>query len=56
VHANLFLKAIDALKKKKELEKVDYHVCSVCGNTFEGTPPEKCPICGTPKTKFFKPA
>ena len=56
VHANLFLKAIDALKKKKELEKVDYHVCSVCGNTFAGTPPDKCPICGTPKIKSFKPA
>jgi len=56
VHANLFQKAIDALKSKKELVKVDYYVCSVCGNTFEGTPPDKCPICGTPKAKFFKPA
>jgi rubrerythrin len=56
VHANLFLKAIDALKNKKELEKVDYYVCGVCGNTVEGAPPEKCPICGAPKAKFFKPA
>jgi rubrerythrin len=56
VHANLFLKAIDALKNKKELEKVDYYVCGVCGNTVEGAPPDKCPICGSPKSKFFKPA
>ena len=56
VHADLFQKAIDALKNKKALEKVDYYVCSVCGNTVEGTPPENCPICGSPKTKFFKPA
>jgi len=56
VHANLFQKAIDALKNKKAMEKVDYYVCSVCGNTVEGTPPENCPICGSPKTKFFKPA
>ena len=56
VHANLFQKAIDALKNKKQLEKVDYYVCSVCGNTVEGTPPENCPICGAPKAKFFKPA
>jgi rubrerythrin len=56
VHAKLFQKAIDALKNKKQLEKVDYCLCSVCGNTFEGTPPDKCPICGTPKAKFFKPA
>ena len=56
VHAKLFQKAIDALKKKQELEKVDYYVCGVCGNTVEGAPPEKCPICGSPKEKFFKPA
>jgi rubrerythrin len=56
IHAGLFQKAIDAMKNKKELEKVDYYVCSVCGNTVEGTPPEKCPICGSPREKFFKPA
>jgi rubrerythrin len=55
VHAKLFTKAIDALKSKKPMEKVDYYVCSVCGNTFEGEAPDKCPICGTPKEKFFKP-
>jgi rubrerythrin len=56
IHAKLYSKAIDALKNKKPMEKVDYYVCSVCGNTFEGEPPDKCPICGTPKEKFFKPA
>ena len=55
VHAELYQKAIDALKSKKQLEKVDYYVCSVCGNTVEGTPPDRCPICGSPKEKFFKP-
>jgi rubrerythrin len=56
VHANLFQKAINALKRKKEMEKVDYYVCGVCGNTVEGSPPERCPICGSPREKFFKPA
>jgi rubrerythrin len=55
IHAKLYNKAIDALKNRKVLEKVDYYVCGVCGNTFEGAPPDKCPICGTPKEKFFKP-
>jgi rubrerythrin len=54
VHANLFTKAAKALKAGKELPKVDYYVCSVCGNTVENEPPEKCPICGNPKSKFFK--
>ena len=56
MHAKLFQKAIDALKGKKELEKVDYYVCGVCGNTVEGAPPERCPICGSPREKFFKPS
>ncbi|HUT16905.1 MAG TPA: rubrerythrin family protein [Acidobacteriota bacterium] len=56
IHAKLFTKAIEALKNKKALEKVDYYVCGVCGNTVEGSPPGKCPICGAPKAKFFKPA
>jgi rubrerythrin len=54
VHAGLFSKAVEALRNNKELTKIDYYVCSVCGNTVEGIAPEKCPICGAPKTKFFK--
>lgn len=54
VHAGLFTKALDALKSRKELPKVDYYVCSVCGNTVESVAPEKCPICGAPKAKFFR--
>jgi rubrerythrin len=56
IHAGLYQKAIDALKNKKELAKVDYYVCGVCGNTVEGSAPDRCPICGSPKEKFFKPA
>jgi rubrerythrin len=56
IHAKLFQKAFEALKSKKEMPKVDYYVCSVCGNTVEGEAPEKCPICGTPKSKFNKSA
>lgn len=54
VHANLFTKAINALKTGKELPNVEYYICSVCGNTVENEPPEKCPVCGAPRSKFFK--
>ena len=54
VHAKLFSKAAEMLKNKKELGKTDYFVCGVCGNTVEGVPPEKCPICNSPKTRFFR--
>jgi rubrerythrin len=56
IHAKLYQKAIDSVKNKKEMPKVDYYVCSVCGNTVEGEAPDKCPVCGNPKTKFFKTA
>jgi rubrerythrin len=56
VHAKLYQKAIDALKAKQEMPKVDYYVCSVCGNTVEGEAPDVCPICGAPQSKFFKTA
>ena len=54
IHAGLYQKALDALKNKKEHAKVDYYVCPICGNTFEGSAPDKCPICSTPKEKFMK--
>jgi rubrerythrin len=56
IHANLFKKATKALESGKEPAKADYYVCSVCGNTVENEPPERCPVCGNPKTKFFKVA
>jgi rubrerythrin len=54
VHAGLFSNAVQALKSNKHLAQVDYYVCGVCGNTVEGEAPEKCPICGSPKSQFFK--
>ena len=54
IHANLFRKAVNSLKEGKEPAKTEYYVCSVCGNTVENEPPEKCPICGNPKSKFLR--
>ena len=51
IHAALYKKAADKLGKNEE---TDYHVCQVCGNTFEGEPPDKCPICGALKKSFKK--
>lgn len=56
IHAGLYQKALDALKDKKDPKKIDYYVCPVCGNTFEGSAPDICPICASPKEKFFNPA
>jgi rubrerythrin len=52
IHAGLYGKAADALKAGKDVPKVDYYVCSRCDNTVEGQAPDRCPICGAPKTAF----
>jgi len=51
IHAALYQKALDNLDNPEE---VDYHVCSVCGYTCENELPEKCPVCGSKSTVFFK--
>ena len=51
IHAALYKKAFEQLGKNPE---VDYYVCQVCGNTVEGEPPDKCPICGSLKKMFKK--
>ncbi len=49
IHAGLYKNALDNLGRNKE---VDYYVCSICGNTVEGSAPERCPICNAPKEMF----
>jgi rubrerythrin len=51
IHAALYKKALENLGKN---EDVDYYVCQVCGNTVEGEPPDKCPICSSLKKMFKK--
>lgn len=49
VHAGLYQKCLDNLGSN---EDKPIFVCQVCGNTVEGTAPEKCPVCGNPKEIF----
>jgi len=51
IHAALYKKALENLGNNPE---TDYYVCQVCGNTVEGEPPDKCPICGSLKKMFKK--
>lgn len=54
IHANLYQKASAALRNDSDLEAIDYYVCGVCGNTVEGNPPDKCPICKASAKVFQK--
>ena len=51
VHAKLYKKALNHLIAQRLAE---YFVCTICGYIVEGKPPEGCPICNAPKSKFEK--
>jgi rubrerythrin len=53
IHHNLYSEALQALAAGEDLTAKSIHVCDVCGNTVVGDEvPEKCPVCGAPKTRF----
>jgi len=54
VHHKLFKKALELLENGKDLENKPMYVCSVCGYTQEGNPPDTCPVCNSPKKVFNK--
>ena len=56
VHYNLYSKALKAVQAGKDLAPSRIFVCSVCGYTTEGEPPDKCPVCGAKKDRFFEVA
>jgi rubrerythrin len=54
VHAELYQKAIEAVKAGKDLDEVNVYLCPVCGHIELGTAPESCPICGVPASKYVQ--
>ncbi len=54
IHHGLYEKALEAVKGGGDLAGTPIHVCPVCGNTFKGETPDKCPVCNVPKEKFFE--
>ena len=52
-HKAAFEKALLAVEAGKDIPEAQYHICSVCGELFEGDIPDNCPICKAPKDKFY---
>ena len=50
IHEALYREALASLSKDAEV--FDYYVCPICGYTHPRNAPEKCPVCGTPGSKF----
>lgn len=52
IHHGMYKVALAAVKAGKDLPGTAIYVCDVCGNTVEGSAPDKCSVCGAPKARF----
>ncbi len=53
VHAQIYAKALEAVKNGVDLDETEFYLCPVCGYIELGAPPEKCPVCSA-KQKVFE--
>lgn len=52
-HAALFQKAKEKIDSSKaDMELGPIQICEVCGWTYKGEIPDRCPICGATRDKF----
>lgn len=45
VHAQIYTKALEAVKNGVDMDETDFYLCPICGYIELGNPPEKCPVC-----------
>jgi rubrerythrin len=53
VHAAFYERAREAVEAGSDVQVGAVYVCSVCGWTGEGEPPDECPLCKAKKEKFL---
>ena len=53
VHAAFYERAREAVEAGSDVQVGTVYVCSVCGWTGEGEPPDECPLCKAKKEKFL---
>lgn len=51
-HYDLYRHALESLEVGKDLPPGSIYVCSDCGHTILGKPPEECPECGASRSRF----
>lgn len=54
IHAAMYQQARQSVESGKDMEVGQIVICSVCGYTGEGEPPDRCPVCGAPGERFKK--
>ena len=53
-HANLYKKALKAVKSGSDLTETEFYLCPVCGHIELGKPSKACPICGAKPDKYIQ--
>lgn len=54
VHAELYKKALDAVRNGQDITATEVWLCPICGHIELGNPPEKCPICGAKSSIYVQ--
>ncbi|MFH0846916.1 MAG: rubrerythrin family protein [Chloroflexota bacterium] len=52
IHHGLYQKALEALNRGQDIKDEPYYVCQGCGYTVGGAAPDRCPVCGAPRSRF----
>lgn len=52
IHAKMYSDAKQSSEAGKDIDVGQVYICSVCGHTGFGEPPDVCPICQATKDKF----
>jgi rubrerythrin len=53
-HANLYARALEAVKTGQDIETGGVYVCPACGNVVFGKPTAPCEICSTAADRFVE--
>ncbi len=53
IHHAFYSEAAGSLARGEDLPYANVYVCRGCGNTVRDEVPERCPICGAPKSWFM---
>lgn len=54
IHAELYQKALEAVRLGKDLAECRFYLCPLCGHIEFGKPPESCPICNLKGEKYVE--
>lgn len=54
VHAELYRKALEAVREGRDIENGDVWLCPVCGHVELGAPAGNCPICGAQSSAYIQ--